>query len=180
MTADSLVQWLEELFPGRYAPIRQEEIVYDPFFRTICEKNSCGKYGRNYACPPAMGTVEEVLAEIKQFPGGFLYQTVFPLEDSFDFEGMIEAKKSHEALAHKLQKLLRAEGSAFLHFAAGGCSLCPRCAMLDKEPCRFPELLLPSMEAYIINVSQTAKNVGLRYTNGENTVTYFGLVLFGG
>ena len=35
-----------------------------------------------------------------------------------------------------------------------------------------------SLEAYGVSVSQLAELSGMRYINGENTVTYFGAVLF--
>ena len=37
---------------------------------------------------------------------------------------------------------------------------------------------MPSLEAYGIYVAKTAENAGLRYCNGENTVTFFGMILF--
>ena len=34
------------------------------------------------------------------------------------------------------------------------------------------------MEGYCIDVYRTAKGTDLKYINGENTVTYFGIMLF--
>ena len=66
----------------------------------------------------------------------------------------------------------------FLHLGCGGYQLCRRCAKRDNQPCRFPEKALPSMEGYGIDVYNTVKDTQLKYTNGENTVTYFGIILF--
>ena len=38
---------------------------------------------------------------------------------------------------------------------------------------------MPSMESYGVNVYQTAQQAGLKYINGQDTVTYFGMVLWG-
>ena len=65
-----------------------------------------------------------------------------------------------------------------LHLGAGGCGVCKRCAKVDGEPCRFPSEAMPSLEAYGINVSSLASLSGMKYINGQNTVTYFGAVLF--
>ena len=46
------------------------------------------------------------------------------------------------------------------------------------EPCRFPEKAFPSLEAYGVFVSKLAQACGMRYINGANTVTYFGVVLY--
>ena len=68
--------------------------------------------------------------------------------------------------------------SNVLHLGAGGCGVCKPCAKQSGEPCRFPELAMPSLEAYCINVSELARAAGMKYINGPNTVTYFGAVLF--
>ena len=60
----------------------------------------------------------------------------------------------------------------------GGCGLCPRCAKAAGLPCRHPDRALPSLEGYGIDVYNTARHTALRYVNGPNTGTYFGLVLF--
>ena len=65
-----------------------------------------------------------------------------------------------------------------LCLGAGGCRICPRCAKQTNEPCRHPDRATPSLEAYGVNVSTLAKTAGMKYINGQNTVTYFGAVLF--
>ena len=42
----------------------------------------------------------------------------------------------------------------------------------------MPEKALSSLEAYGIDVYQTTKDTDLKYINGADTVTYFGIVLF--
>ena len=42
-----------------------------------------------------------------------------------------------------------------------------------------PDLAMPSLESYGVNVYQTAQQAGLAYINGQDTVTYFGMVLWG-
>ena len=70
-------------------------------------------------------------------------------------------------------------GDGILHLTCGGCRLCPVCAKRTGEPCRHPDKALPSMESYGIDVYNTTKDTALRYINGQDTVTYFGVVLFG-
>jgi len=65
-----------------------------------------------------------------------------------------------------------------LHLGAGGCGVCKTCAKRTNEPCRYPKLAMASLEAYGINVSRLAAAAEMKYTNGANTVTYFGAVLF--
>ncbi len=57
-----------------------------------------------------------------------------------------------------------------------GCNLCPICTYPDA-PCRHPDRAIPSVEACGIHVVEFSRNIGLKYNNGPNTVTYFCIVL---
>ena len=65
-----------------------------------------------------------------------------------------------------------------LCLGAGGCTVCEVCAKRTGEPCRHPDLMTTSLETYGVNVSKLAPAAGMKYINGQNTVTYFGAVLF--
>ena len=161
------------------ALIQAEQIVCSESFRKICESNQCGCYGKCWMCPPAIGEIGDLIAQVKAYPRGLLYQTVGRLEDSFDIEGMLAAGAAHAqvsaALQEKIRPLLKAP---FLHLGCGGCHLCDVCAKRSGEPCRHPESAIPGMEGYGIDVYNTARATSLNYINGANTVTYFGLILF--
>ena len=108
-----------------------------------------------------------------------MYQLVGQLEDSYDFEGMMEAARRHGELSLALSKLFA--GLPFprkLQLGAGGCHVCETCAKRTGEPCRHPDLALPSLETYGVDVSALAAASGMKYINGQNTVTYFGALLF--
>ena len=159
--------------------IKTGNIVTDSVFRDICATNACGMYGKCYMCPPDVGDINELMSEVTNYDHALVYQTVTELEDSFDFEGMIEAKKKAYPLAQGLCKVFEDMNiSKVLHLGAGGCGVCETCAKRTNEPCRFPDKAMPSLEAYGVNVSELAKAAGMKYINGQNTVTYFGAVLF--
>lgn len=159
--------------------IDTKDIVLDRVFRDICASNACGMYGKCYMCPPDVGDIDELMAQIGEYDHALVYQTVTELEDSFDFEGMVEAKKRTYPLSQRLRKVFADMGvTKVLHLGAGGCGVCKTCAKRTGEPCCFPEKAMPSLEAYGVNVSQLAKASGMKYINGQNTVTYFGAVLF--
>ena len=159
--------------------IEAKDISLDRAFRDMCEVNSCGMYGKCYMCPPDVGDIELLMSEIGIYDYALVYQTVSELEDSFDFEGMVAAKKRTYPLAQSLRGVFEEHGlSKVLHLCAGGCGVCKTCAKQTGEPCRFPEKAMPSLEAYGFNVSALAKSAGMKYINGQNTVTYFGIVLF--
>lgn len=182
--------------------VRVEDISTDASFRSLCASNACGNYGKNYMCPPDVGSIEELMQELRTYETALVYQTVGLLEDSYDFEGMMEAGNRHNELAQKLRRFAGKEleqrkcargnrteegcarkgagqgsGIRLLHLGAGGCRVCTTCGKRSGEPCRFPEKAIGSLEAYGVNVSLLAQTAGMRYINGQNTVTYFGAIL---
>jgi predicted metal-binding protein len=155
-----------------------EKIPFDKDLRVYCEANYCGNYGCNYACPPYVGTADELVEKARKFKHALVFQTVKGLEDSYDFEGMTEAAKQHAENAMTISGSLTECVGPFLQLTAGGCNLCEICAQKTGEPCRFPCDAISSLEAYCINVSTLAGLCDMKYINGTNTVTYFGAFLY--
>ena len=160
------------------AVISVENISFDTAFRDMCASNACGNYGKNYMCPPDVGEIDGLIREAKTYSHAIVYQSIGLLEDSYDFEGMMGAGQFHNDLVQNVRALFGKYGQKALHLGAGGCRLCPVCGKKTGEPCRFPHKALASLESYGINVSKLAAQCGMRYINGENTVTYFGAALF--
>jgi len=155
------------------------QVVTSAAFRDICATNTCGKYGRCYMCPPDVGDIGELMEKVKEYPRGLLYQTISGLEDSFDIEGMTAAGAGHVQVSQRLEDRLRELLPAgYLHLTCGGCRLCETCAKAEGKPCVFPERAMPSVESYGIDVYNTVKGTGLKYINGANTVTFFGIAFF--
>ena len=158
---------------------KTEIIRFDPQFRDICRSNACGMYGKCWMCPPAIGPIEEMIRTAKGYENLLLFQTVDALEDEFDFEGMMAGgKRMDELIAALRGELLPTEQHAFLFVGAGGCRVCPQCAMIHNLPCPFPEKAVAGFEAYGIDVSDLAKQTHMKYNNGKNTVTFFGGVFW--
>lgn len=163
------------------ALVGREDIVLNAEFRGMCADNRCGMYGRCYMCPPDVGPIEELMARVRGYEQGLLYQVISPLEDSFDLEGMAAAKRRMVAVSQRLLDALGPVlGEGALHLAAGGCGLCERCAKESGTPCPHPDRALASLESHGIDVYATTRSTALKYVNGANTVTYFGMVLFSG
>lgn len=168
-----------ELGAFRAEIIDAAKVQTEAYFREMCKANACGNYGLSYMCPPDVGEIEQLMAVIPTFGKVLVYQTVGMLEDSYDFEGMMEAGEKHNDLIQQVRDLAEEMGyKDVLHLGAGGCRLCKVCGKKTGEPCRFPNLALASLEAYGINVSQLAEVSGMKYINGTDTVTYFGAMFF--
>ena len=178
MDRDKLIQTALECGAVKACVITRDQIVTDACFRDICATNQCGRYGRCWTCPPDIGPVQERIAQVRQYPYGLLFQTIGQLEDSFDIEGMLSAGRSHAAVSRRIRDALRPALPGALYLSCGGCGYCQVCAKEDGQPCRFPEQAMSSVEGYGIDVYNTTATTELKYINGQNTVTYFGLVLF--
>lgn len=179
MNEERLIQTVLDWGAGRAAVVPVEQIPFEPEFRKLCASNACGMYGRSWMCPPCVGPVEELIERARTYDRALVYQTVSELEDSYDFEGMMEAGKRMNQLTRKIRdELGEALGPDALHLGAGGCRVCPVCAKQEDQPCRFPDKAISSLEAYGMNISRLAELAGMKYINGQDTVTYFGAVLF--
>lgn len=161
------------------AVILVKDIPFDCTFRKACQANTCGNYGQCWMCPPYVGDMDQLIAAAKKFRYALVYQTITEIEDSFDIEGMLSAGKHHNAVACKIKdRIADSFCGNTLQLGAGGCRICEVCAKREEKPCRHPEQALASLEAYGVAVSELADLCGLRYSNGKNTVTYFGTYFF--
>ena len=170
---EKLKQW--GAFKVGFVPV--EKVEFEPSFRDMCRSNACGMYDRSWMCPPCIGEIHDLIAKAKSYQWALVYQTVNALEDSYDIEGMLEAGKQMNALTEKVRCNLDF-GKDALMLGAGGCRICKVCAKVEEKPCRFPEKAISSLEAYGVNCSKLAELAGMKYINGQDTVTYFGAVFF--
>jgi len=155
--------------------ISVSKLKFSPELRELCEQNACGKFAQNYACPPYVGEVDRLIEKLKEFQKAVIWQNVYPLEDSFDFEGMMDAQARHNSMTHAIAEKIYGEygRSDALVLGAGSCALCETCAAQTSESCRFPNKMLVSLEAYGINVAKIGDISNMKYINGKDTVTYF-------
>ena len=159
--------------------INVSDIAFHPELLDSCKQNYCGNYGRCWTCPPLVGEVDDLIQDLKHYQYALVFQTISSLEDSFDLEGMNKALKTHHQVVRNLRTYFKGIlGDNLRILGAGGCLLCPTCAAVTKEPCRFPNEALASVESHGIYVSKLAETAQMNYINGPNTVTYFGTIFF--
>ena len=142
--------------------------------RQMCA--ACGQYGKRWSCPPGCGSLEDLRAKVGGYKTGILVQTTGQLEDAFDGEAMMETEALHKENFARLQKMLRPSYPGLLALGAGCCTICKSCTYPDG-PCRFPEQMVSSMEAYGLVVTEVCRANGLAYNYGENTITYTSCIL---
>ena len=126
--------------------VSTDEIPLDRAFRDMCASNACGVYGKCHMCPPDVGDIDVLMGEIKGYKHALVYQTVTALEDSFDFEGMVDAKKQTYKLAQEFRKIFaELDVKDVLHLGAGGCGVCETCASARTSPAASPILRCPRL-----------------------------------
>ncbi len=154
-----------------------KELIFSQAVHDMCKDNRCGNYGKTWACPPAVGTIDECRENILKYDSVFVFTTIFQLEDSFDYEGMLKGKKWHDQVSSRVTALWKEHLDDFLALTNEGCYKCKECTY-PNAPCRFPDELYPSVEAYGVEVYPLSLSAKVKYNNGPNTVTYFGCILF--
>jgi len=153
------------------ALLRADSICLHQEVRDMCASGKCSQYGHNWTCPPHTGSLEECSARIAAYNRGILVQTVQPIEDCFDGEGMMEAERLHKERFHALQDVLSGMYPGLLAISAGCCTRCKACTC-PHEPCRFPEKKVSSMEAYGMLVLEVCSNNGMKYYYGSDKIAY--------
>ena len=104
--------------------ISTQQIPFSPAVVDACKANRCGKYGTCWTCPPGVGELDELERKIKSYPQAVVFTCKHDLEDSFDFEGMIEGQQIAKQVLREITDALRADGEAFMALGCEGCGLC--------------------------------------------------------
>lgn len=84
--------------------ITTDKIPFDENLRSYCDTNYCVSYRKNYACPPSVVDAKELITKAKNYKKALIFQTVTPILDSFDFEGMKQAQFRHSKIVDTINK----------------------------------------------------------------------------
>ncbi|SPF44282.1 conserved hypothetical protein [Candidatus Desulfosporosinus infrequens] len=177
---NDLIKNAQDLNATHAAIANVKDLVFNEDFRKQCEQNICGFYNTNWMCPPAFGPISNAKERVMRFQQGLLIQSVHKLKSSFDWKGMMTAVADHTKIFRDILDSMEKNYSfkEILPLNAGPCTYCEKCGFLDGEKCRFPAQAVSSVEANGIDVMDLEKKCGMPYYNGENTVSYVGLILF--
>ena len=171
MSYEELAKLAEAAGFTAWAPLDASTLEVKSEVRDMCAQNTCGMYDKCWSCPPGCGTPEECSERLSQYPGGILVQTCGEIEDSFDFEGIVEIEADHKEHLSGMYAELRKAGIDVLALGAGCCRQCKQCTYPDK-PCRFPDQMVSSMEAYGLVVLEVCKANNLQYYYGADKMAY--------
>ncbi len=172
-----LEQQLAQLPLYTYAYIDPKKLEFSERVRYICAQD-CAMYGKSWACPPAVGTVEQCRAHCLRYEHCLLISSVTEVADISDLAETLATRAPHEALTDRVRALLCAQGVTPFVLSTEACAICERCAYMDGAPCRFPNKMHPCVESQGINIVPVLEENGLEFQFGDNIVTWVSLLFY--
>ena len=157
--------------------IDPSELEFSGRIRWICE-NECPMYGRSWACPPGVGTVDACRGKCMGYENCLMISTIVEVRDITNIDETLATRPEHEAVTNEVGAILEEMGVKPYILSTEACAICQRCAILDGEPCRFPERMHPCVESHGINVVPMLEKRGLEFQFGANVVTWISLLFF--
>lgn len=176
MDREKLEAQLSELPLYQYAFIKTEDLVFSDRIRWICE-HECPMYNTTWACPPAVGSVEECRARCMAFEDGLLIATITEVSDIANINETLATRAPHEEITRQVLALVKEQVQEAMVLSTEACAVCEKCAWPDA-PCRFREKMFPCVESHGIVVTDLAEKVGIDFYAEGNLVTWFSLILY--
>ena len=177
LNKELLEQELAEFPLFSYGFIDPKTLDINQRVRYICQAE-CPMYGKSWACPPAVGSVEDCKTKCFAYDGCLMISTLTEVSDIANLEECLATRCDHEAITNQIADKMRAQGVEPYILSTEACAECDRCAYLDGQPCRFPERMHPCVESHGINVVPSMEEIGIPFISGENIVTWVSLLLF--
>ena len=160
-----------------YDYIDPKGLEFSDRIRWICE-NECPMYGKTWACPPGVGSVNNCKGKCLRFENCLLISTITEVYDIADMEETLATRAGHEEITNQVRDIMRELGTDPYILSTEACTLCDRCSIADGQPCRHPDKMHPCVESHGINLIPTLENCGIEFQYGENIVTWISLLFF--
>lgn len=177
MNQELLEQQLSELPLYIYDFFDPRELEFSSRIRWICE-HECPMYGKSWACPPGVGSVDTCRQVCMAYNHCLLISSIVEVRDIADMDETLATRPDHEALTEQVRELMKQQGVDPFILSTEACTVCDRCAILDGQPCRFPEKMHPCVESHGINVVDVLERRGLDFQFGANVVTWISLLFY--
>ena len=172
-----LEQKLSELPLYIYDFIDPKALEFSDRIRWICE-NECPMYGKTWACPPGVGSVNNCKGKCLRFENCLLISTITEVYDITDIEETLATRTDHEAITNQVRDIMRELHVDPYILSTEACTLCEHCTYADGLPCRHPDKMHPCVESHGINVIPTLEACGIEFQYGENVVTWISLLFY--
>ena len=177
MNNELFEQQLSQLPLYSYAWIDPRQLEFNQRIRWICE-HECPMYGKTWACPPGVGTVEHCAGKCRSFDNCLMIATITEVEDIADIQQTLATRPEHEEITNQVGAFLEEQGVKPYILSTEACAICQRCAIEDGQPCRHPDKMHPCVESHGINIIPVLEEQGICFQYGENVVTWISLLFY--
>ena len=177
MNRELLEEKLADLPLYIYDFIDPAELEFNDRIRWICE-HECPMYGKSWACPPGVGSVEDCQKKCLNYVNCLMISTITEVRDISDIHETLGTRGDHEKLTNQVRDFFREQGIQPYILSTEACAVCSRCAIEDGLPCRLPGKMHPCVESHGINILSLLDDRGLAFQYGENVVTWFSLLFY--
>ena len=109
MNIEKFEEFISQYPIFEYRLLDTEGIGIEERVRTIC-RQECERYDSTWACPPAVGTLEECEKKIKSFPQAVFFSSVAEVSDIMNMEEMLSTRHAHEELTTKVGTVSQQRG----------------------------------------------------------------------
>ena len=142
----ALIEKAVELGATQAKLIDTQNIVFDPRSYLKC-RFGCNRWGKFWTCPPHLDISPELfMGAFEQYKQAIIIKTTDP-------------KIGQEVSVNIEKEAMLTHGCSFA-FAMALCVQCDECAYPD--PCLFPHLARPSMDAYGVDIGKTLEPLGFK------------------
>ena len=177
MDRELLEQQMLELPIVQFEYFKTEELIFTEKVRYIC-RTECSQYGKSWACPPGVGTVEECREKCLSYENCLMIATIVEVRDIADINETLATRPGHEQITEQVRELMVQQGIEPYILSTEACAICEHCAWLDGQPCRHPEKMHPCVESHGINLIPTLEENGIEFQFGANVVTWVSLLFY--
>lgn len=161
---ESLVEKAIELGATEAKLIDTDQVVFDPRSHLKC-RFGCNRWGKFWTCPPNLSLSPEMFIDaFKQYIKGVVIKTADP--------------KAGQEVAIAIEKEAMISQGCQFAFALALCVQCEECAY--PEPCLYPHLARPAMDAYGVDIGKTLEPLGFKVEfdkEGKLLPAWYGMVL---
>jgi predicted metal-binding protein len=160
----SLVEKAVELGALEARLINAEQIIFDARSYLKC-RFGCNRWGKYWTCPPNLDiTPERFMDAFSQYETAMIIKTADP--------------RVGQDVTLAIEKEAMLSSAATFAFAMALCVQCEECAYPD--PCLYPHLARPSMDAYGVDIGKTIEPLGFNVAfdpEGKLLPAWYSLVL---
>lgn len=137
------------------------DLVVNPEFRKLCEKNTCGNYNVVPGCPPLCGSLDSMLEKMNRFDHALILKTKSACQPSYDRAEQEEIQEKQNELTLVLHGLMKNDGLEDTLIMTAG-----------------PYKGYSCLSAYCINAQKMADHVNMSCWKNDDHARYFSLILY--